>query len=134
MNININNSLIQFAVGGAILITIVLLGCGDQPTTNTRKTDDTDRLSKIYALPISVNSPPNNPLTDAKVELGRLLFFDPILSGNRDVACATCHHPSNGFAESRDLSIGANGEGFGGNRSFLQPNDIPFVKRNAPRY
>ena len=28
-----------------------------------------------------------------KEKLGQLLFFDPILSGNQDIACATCHHP-----------------------------------------
>jgi cytochrome c peroxidase len=108
-----------------------MLGCSDQPAQNVRKSEDTDRLSKIYALPTAVKAPPDNPVTDVKVKLGQLLFFDPILSGDRDVACATCHHPSNGFAESRDLSIGVNGVGFGGNRIFLEPNNIPLVKRNA---
>ena len=89
------------------------------------------RLSKIYALPQTVNHPADNPPSDTKVKLGRLLFFDPILSGDQDVACATCHHPKSGFAESRDLSIGTNGVGFGSSRHFNQPNQIPFVKRNA---
>ena len=35
----------------------------------------------------------------AKVELGRLLFFDKILSGNRNIACATCHHPKLGASD-----------------------------------
>jgi cytochrome c peroxidase len=86
----------------------------------------------ISALPQSVNAPPDNPLTAEKIALGKLLFWDPILSGNRDVACATCHHPLNAYAEDRDLSIGVNGAGYGRNRRFQTPNAIPFVKRNSP--
>ena len=43
----------------------------------------------------------------AKVELGRLLFFDKILSGNRDVSCAPCHHPLSHTADGLSLSLGA---------------------------
>jgi cytochrome c peroxidase len=60
-----------------------------------------------------------------------LLFYDPILSGNKDVACATCHHPEYGFGESLEISIGVNGNGLGNKRNFKLPNDIPFVKRNS---
>ncbi len=85
----------------------------------------------LSALPKTLKAPPDNPLTAGRVALGRLLFWDPILSGNKDVACATCHHPRFGYAENRDLSIGVNGTGLGGNRRFLSPNSIPFVKRNS---
>lgn len=88
-------------------------------------------LSIHSALPREVKSPKDNPITETKVELGRLLFYDPILSGDKDIACATCHHPENGYAEFRDLSIGTNGQGFGIKRSFKEPNVIPLVKRNA---
>lgn len=84
------------------------------------------------ALPQNVSAPADNPQTPEKIELGRLLFWDPILSGNRDVACVSCHHPRAGYAEDRDLSIGVNGVGFGRNRRFQTPNSIPFVKRNSP--
>ena len=40
---------------------------------------------------------PENPTTAAKVELGRLLYFDPILSGDDTISCAHCHHPDLGF-------------------------------------
>lgn len=88
-------------------------------------------LSIHAALPKQIKSPKDNPITEAKVALGRLLFYDPILSGDRDIACATCHHPQNGYAEYRDLSIGTNGQGFGIKRVFKEPNTIPLVKRNA---
>ncbi len=84
------------------------------------------------ALPQIVSAPADNPQTAEKIALGRLLFWDPILSGNRDVACASCHHPRLGYAEDRDLSIGVNGVGFGRNRRFQSPNTIPLVKRNSP--
>ncbi len=85
----------------------------------------------IAALPEAFLSPPDNPTTPEKVELGRLLFYDPILSGNKDVACATCHHPEFGYAESLDLPIGVNGRGFGQSRTFKKPNNIPLTKRNS---
>jgi cytochrome c peroxidase len=84
------------------------------------------------ALPLEVKCPPDNPSTADKVSLGRLLFWDPILSGGRDVACATCHHPSDGYTDHRDLSIGVHGVGLGVNRRFVAGNQIPFAKRNSP--
>lgn len=54
--------------------------------------------------------PPQNP---AQVELGRALFFDKILSGNRDVACATCHDVASGVGDGRSLSVGTGGTGAG---------------------
>lgn len=88
-------------------------------------------LNRNSALPVEIISPANNRTTPEKVALGKLLFFDPILSGNKDVACATCHHPETGYAELLDISIGVNGKGLSSKRSFNKPNDIPFVKRNA---
>ncbi|MDA1015456.1 MAG: cytochrome-c peroxidase [Planctomycetota bacterium] len=43
---------------------------------------------------------------DAQLRLGQALFFDPLLSGNRDVACATCHHPTLAGGDSLSLSVG----------------------------
>lgn len=65
------------------------------------------------------------------IALGKMLFWDPILSGNKDVACATCHHPANGYADNLDISIGVGGVGLGGNRHFLNPRTGVFVKRNS---
>ena len=53
--------------------------------------------------------PADNPPSTAKAELGKLLFWDPILSGNRDVACASCHDPTFGYGDGRTLSIGTGG-------------------------
>ena len=53
--------------------------------------------------------PADNPTTPERAELGRLLFFDPVLSQNDDVACATCHHPDRGFSDGRPTSVGMTG-------------------------
>ena len=59
----------------------------------------------IVPLP-EVISPKDNPMTPAKVELGKMLFFDPRLSGNDHWACATCHNPSLGFSDGLPRSLG----------------------------
>ena len=82
-------------------------------------------------LPRTARAPADNPTTPARVALGRLLFWDPVLSGPRDVACATCHHPRFGYAENRDLSIGVTGVGLGHRRRFAAGGSIPLVKRNS---
>ncbi|MDT7828309.1 cytochrome c peroxidase [Pricia sp. S334] len=89
-------------------------------------------VTRLTALPEQAKSPKDNPTTPEKELLGRLLFYDPILSGGKDVACATCHHPDNGYAEFLDISIGPNAQGLGSKRRFNPDNDIPFMKRNAP--
>jgi cytochrome c peroxidase len=46
----------------------------------------------------------------AQAELGRLLFYDPVLSANNDIACATCHHPDQGFSDGRTVALGSHGD------------------------
>ena len=48
--------------------------------------------------------------TDAEVALGRKLFFDPLLSLDRSVACASCHEPEHGFAGTQPFSMGVGGQ------------------------
>ena len=57
--------------------------------------------------------------TDAAA-LGQLLFFDPILSGDKNISCATCHHPAFAMADGRVLPIGTGGTGLGPARRFLK--------------
>jgi len=53
--------------------------------------------------------PADNPLSAAKVELGRLLFFDKRLSKNNTIACASCHLAEKGFTDGMPVSTGING-------------------------
>ncbi len=50
--------------------------------------------------------PPDNPQTPEKVELGKMLFFDPRLGGDASTACSSCHEPTQGWAFSDDISRG----------------------------
>ena len=78
------------------------------------------------------------PLTDAdfpehpqaEIDLGRLLFWDPILSGNRNIACATCHHPRFGTSDGLSLGIGEGGHGIGPDR---KPDEADYPEQRIPR-
>lgn len=72
---------------------------------------------------------PPDPVRTELVELGRVLLFDKILSGNRDVSCATCHLPSQAMGDGRSLSIGQEGVGLGPGRT--HPNGV-FTARHSP--
>ncbi|GGA27849.1 methylamine utilization protein MauG [Amylibacter cionae] len=69
----------------------------------------------------------------AQVRLGQLLFYDPILSGNRTVSCATCHHPRFATSDGVSLGLGDGGTGLGPERR-SDPHNPPEqrIPRNAP--
>jgi len=76
-----------------------------------------DKLPKkidIKKIPVGFRklpaAPADNPTTLEKTQLGRRLFFDPILSTNGTVSCASCHQPDHGFASSNVVSIGIGGQ------------------------
>ena len=54
--------------------------------------------------------PEDNPMSRAKVELGRQLFYDQRLSANGEQACASCHQPQHSFSDPRRQSVGSTGE------------------------
>jgi len=62
-------------------------------------------LPALGPLP-PVAIPLDNPQTPEKVELGRLLYFDPRLSGDATTSCASCHDPELGWGDGNDLSRG----------------------------
>ncbi len=65
-----------------------------------------------------------------KVVLGEALMFDKVLSGNKDISCATCHTPGLGTGDALSLSIGTGGVGAGDTRQLGTGRG--FVPRNAP--
>ncbi|WP_223422218.1 cytochrome-c peroxidase [Tateyamaria pelophila] len=70
----------------------------------------------------------------AQAKLGQLLFYDPILSGNRNIACSTCHHPDLGTGDGLSLGIGEGGVGLGPERTAGTGDDRIHkrIPRNAP--
>ena len=65
-----------------------------------------------WRLPADIPAPQvpvENPMSRAKVELGRWLFYDPRLSGNETMSCATCHVQALAFTDGRARSVGSTG-------------------------
>lgn len=65
-----------------------------------------DRLPRWFPVP---KVPADNPMTEQKVELGRHLFYEPMLSGNSTISCATCHQQSLAFTDGLARAIGSTG-------------------------
>lgn len=70
-----------------------------------------------------------------KVELGRMLFFDKVLSGNQNISCATCHHSLTGTGDGLSLPVGEGARGLGVTRDLGSGADavVERVPRNAPQ-
>ena len=86
----------RFCSIGLILITgFFALRCSTSQDLNAR---------------VQIPSPSDNPLTDAKIALGRQLFFDKRLSLDGTVSCATCHDPRKAFTDNLVKSRGIHGQ------------------------
>lgn len=72
-------------------------------------------------------SPPQVKLNPKVIDLGRYLFFDPILSGDKRLSCAHCHHPAYSLSDGRSQSMGKDGTGYGPTRE-----GGVILKRSAP--
>jgi cytochrome c peroxidase len=101
-----------------LMVSFGILSCsesGSDPGTD---------VEEVYTpIPVSLNIPQlfqerilppiipaNNPLTEEGIALGKKLFFDRRLSKNNAKSCASCHHPSNAFADISQFSIGVDGQ------------------------
>jgi cytochrome c peroxidase len=71
---------------------------------------------------------------DELVELGRMLFFDKIMSGNQNISCATCHNPMTFSGDGLSLGVGEGGKGLGRYRSTGDGEDAieARIGRHAP--
>ncbi|MBD13855.1 MAG: cytochrome-c peroxidase [Planctomycetaceae bacterium] len=112
----------------------VLLGSGDLLTGIPGKGDLTDEQIDAWVadaknhVPLKPELPlglaagaagiqglDENPLTRAKIELGRQLYFDTRLSSDNTVSCASCHDPAMGFAKDTQFGVGVDGQEGGRN-------------------
>ena len=102
-------ALLGLAGVSALAGTPALSGCGGGGVSVT----DTAQGAFPWNLPPGFpvpRVPDSNPLTEAKAELGRFLFYDRRLSGNGTQSCASCHHQDKAFTDGRALAIGSTGE------------------------
>ena len=117
------------------VVSISIYSCDDnnEPTGDDIAIDwDTvSTVNPAYQLEQPSNLPPipvsdSNPLTTEGVELGRRLFYDPILSANNTQSCASCHAQQFGFTDNlRQFSIGI--DGIAGNRNAMAIINLPYV-------
>lgn len=90
-------------------------GCTGVPVQpGSRPPEPSTGLEKAFP---PIVQPADNPVTLEKIELGRKLFFDPILSGDNTMSCAHCHHPDIGFSDGLALARGKGSSGVGPARS-----------------
>src|SRR6476661_270597 len=116
----------RYSAWCAPLCALAIVACSDQPDAPsplappaaTRDASPSGALSasQVRALALSrgfapVPAPPR--VRPALVKLGQALAFDPILGGNRSVACTTCHLPAFALGDAKALSVGEGGSGFG---------------------
>ena len=96
----------------AIFLFFILLfsACksDDEQTLPEAAFDDTPYILSIGALP-PPDLPADNPLTEQGVHLGKMLFYEKMLSKDLSQACADCHKQVDGFSDSTRLSIGVEG-------------------------
>ena len=87
----------------------------------------------LWAADLPFEEPVFPEVDAAQVELGRLLFYDPILSGSKTVSCATCHHPKFATGDGVSLGLGDGAKGLGPDR-VADPENLPEqrIPRNAP--
>ncbi len=95
-----------------VYLVTLLSACGGTSQTTF---DDLgiNRSAFNWQLPDSVPlpvEPENNPMTEAKFQLGRHLFYDRRLSGNNTQSCADCHQQAIGFTDGLKVSVGSTGE------------------------
>ncbi len=123
------------------LIVLVLAGCGDAEVTSpdpprvalSRSHTEAAQLARQVrelAGQRGITAIPAPPVVRGELaQLGQMLLFDKVLSGNRDISCMTCHHPDLATGDARSLAIGQGATGLGPTR--IHPTGA-FIPRNAP--
>lgn len=128
-----------------VLCTLAVVACSDQPGSSSPLAPPPSPARDAASQPVLAATqlrelalsrgfapvPPKPFVRPELVKLGQALAFDPILGGNRNVACTTCHLPAFALGDARELSIGEGGEEFGPARTHPQGT---FIARNAPPF
>jgi cytochrome c peroxidase len=131
------------------LLLLACAGTGDDssttdsvtPTDSDTPTETADtggpsaldvQLAELLATlddpPVALDPAP--ALDPALVALGQALFWDPVLSGNQDTACVSCHHPEHGLSDGLVLSLGTGSTGVGPTRK--EGERGAWIARHAP--
>lgn len=107
----------------SLITALTLSACGGGEGASGATPDQP--LSTFFKpIPEEPEYPADNAYSDVKRELGERLFWDPILSGGKNVACASCHHPDLAWADALERSIGSDGIGLGSDRIGFEETEV----------
>jgi len=98
--------MINWKLSGAFGALFLLAGLGASISGDAPQGRATWR--EAYHRPEAIPFPADNPYSEAKTKLGRMLFFDPILSRSRTMSCSSCHNPSLSWTDGLPRAIGEN--------------------------
>ncbi len=94
----------------SLVLAVFFLAVGALPATTQSPNPGTPiRPALPLGLDLYMPVPEDNPLTEEKIALGRRLFFDPILSQDFTLSCASCHDPRRAFTDGLPVAVGIQG-------------------------
>lgn len=97
----------QSLIRGVLLSSIVMVGAVPPLKAQTAVGDV--RLKNFHPLPAFISNP-QNPVTEHKIQLGRMLYYDPRLSANQKISCNSCHNLDRYGADEGRVSVGFRGQ------------------------
>lgn len=103
--------MVSAARAAVFAVLLPVIGC-NYGLEETKTADQNRPPGYVWQVPEGFpipRVPADNPMTWDKVELGRQLFYDPRLSGDGTVSCATCHQPGRAFTDGRNRAVGIAG-------------------------
>jgi cytochrome c peroxidase len=88
------------------LMALIFAGCASLHGARSSSGGPSAQAADAMLRPVAVPAPADNIPNEARVELGRALFFDPRLSGSAMISCSTCHNPALGWADGQPTAVG----------------------------
>lgn len=96
------------------LLTFILIAMLAACSPNAENNAVENEAADSFYEPVPVmHYPVDNPWSKEKEDLGEMLYFDPRLSGDNSISCATCHHPEKGWSDGLPRTIGFGGKELG---------------------
>ncbi|MCA8926142.1 MAG: cytochrome-c peroxidase [Planctomycetes bacterium] len=121
---------ISIAVTATLALGLAAAGCNNSSSRGGAPLPPSDAEVRTAIAGASVTTP-SQPVENANlVALGRALFFDKVLSGNQNISCATCHHPTAATGDALPLSLGEGATGTASARVSTATGQV--IPRNAP--